>query len=635
MSLSDMKITIIGFIISLCLTISAEAIEVSDLDNPKITEAFVDGLVIPLMKNHNSPSGTVAIIKGGKLIFYKGYGYQNIEKNIITEADKTLFRSGSTSKLFTWVSVMQMVEQGKLDLDADVNEYLKTFQIKDTYPGKPVTMRHIMTHSTGFEDGAVGYLILDDPDRIMPLADAMKKYQPARINPPGKQTAYSNYATAIAGLIVANISGVGFTEYVQKNIFDVLGMNSSSFEEPLPDHLNENMAMAYVHEGGTYVEKKFEIIANFSPAGAMSATATDMVIFAQAILNGGEYNGGRILKEETVKQMLTRNFSHDDRLMGMALGFYETEHNGLRFVGHGGDTIYFHSELVIDHKNKMAFFVSFSAAGGSPVRSAFKDAFYDAFAPVKIDKITPPSDFADRAGKYAGNYLFWRAGFSTLDKAMGILGGGVPVQPTADNTLLVVLGDKASQYVEIGDNLFRKVDSLERMAFQENDQGEITGFVMDGMPFMSTYKASFYQSTSLQYSLIGLSLLVFLGVILRFAYQWAGFKALSGAEKKVARASIIVAGVNLATVILLGIVMIAVGDQMFSEIPFLFKAWLVMPFIVVLVGVYHLYQAVLVWKDGLCCGILARIRYSIVTSCALFMAWFYYFWNLLGYNYFA
>ena len=218
---------------------------------------------------------------------------------------------------------------------------------------------------------------------------------------------------------------------------------------------------------------------------------------------------------------------------------------------------------------------------------------------------------------------------------MGILGGGVAVQPTADNTLVVVLGGKASQYVEIGKNLFRKIDSLERMAFQENAQGEITGFVMDGMPFMSTYKASFYTAQGFQYSLLGFSILIFIGVMLRLAYQCRSYKALEGMEKKAARASVIAAGVNLATLILLAIVMLLVGDQMFTEIPLLFKLWLIMPFIVVLAGIYLLYQTVLVWKDGLCSWAWARIRYTFVTFGALFMCWFYYFWNLLGYQYFA
>lgn len=201
--------------------VTAATLNIDDLDNPKVTEAFVDGLVLPLMKNNNSPSGTVAIVKGGKLIFAKGYGFQDVAKQIPVVANQTLFRPGSVSKLFTWVAVMQMVEQGKLDLDADINSYLKTFQIKNTFPGKSITMRHIMTHTSGFEDGALGYLIINDPARIMPLADAMARYQPERVNPPGVQTAYSNYATSVAGLIVANLSGLAFADYIKKNIFDI------------------------------------------------------------------------------------------------------------------------------------------------------------------------------------------------------------------------------------------------------------------------------------------------------------------------------------------------------------------------------------------------------------------------------
>lgn len=630
--LKSQMMVIIGCFMSLFLSMSAQALEISDLDNPKITEAFVDGLVLPLMKNHNSPSGTVAITKGGKLIFAKGYGFQDIENNILADAAKTLFRPGSVSKLITYVSVMQMVEQGKLDLDVDINQYLKTFQIKDTYPGQPVTMRHIMTHTAGFEDGAVGYLIINDLSRVMPLAESMKRYQVERVNPPGAQTAYSNYAVTLAGLIVENLSGMEFTDYVQKNIFDVLGMKSSSFKEPLPDHLNKNMALAYAYEGGQYVEKPFEVISNFAPAGAQSSTATDMAIFAQAILNGGEYDGARILRSETVKQMLTRNFSHDDRMMGMALGFYETDQNGLRFVGHGGDTGYFHSELVIDQQNDLTYFISFGGNGGGVVRSAFKGAFYDAFYPQEKTKITPPSDFNERAEKYAGSYKFWRSGFSKIDKVM-MLFSTVSVQPTAENTLVVALGDNASQYAEIDTNLFQKIDGTGKLAFQENDRGEITGLVLDGMPFMSTFKAPFYYTGSFNYAFLGLSMVIFLGVMVRLVYQWSAFRSLAGINKKAAKAAIIVAATNILSILMGGIVMMIVGSQMFSEIPLLFKLWLILPVMVTLAGLYNLYYAVLVWKDGLCGGRWARIRYSIVTGCGLFMIWFYSFWKILGFQY--
>ncbi|HMB60562.1 MAG TPA: serine hydrolase domain-containing protein, partial [Xanthomonadales bacterium] len=207
-----------------------------DLDNPDVVAAHVDGIVSPLMHNNNSPSGTVAIIKDGQLVFASGYGFQNVEEQIPVDPYTTLFRPGSTSKLFTWVSVMQLVEQGKLDLDTDVNEYLETVEIEDTFD-EPVTLRHILTHTAGFEDGSLGYLIKDDPAESVSLEVAMQRYQPKRVNPPGAQTAYSNYATALAGLMVSTISGLPFNDYVQQNIFDPLGMTHSSFVEPLPDNL--------------------------------------------------------------------------------------------------------------------------------------------------------------------------------------------------------------------------------------------------------------------------------------------------------------------------------------------------------------------------------------------------------------
>src|SRR6056297_2344945 len=273
------------FAASLLLTVAgtcvaAEPVDPVDSEGRQTFDAlerFVDGMVKPLMQDNKSPSGTVAVRHRGELIFARGYGYQDVEHQIPVDPATTLFRPGSTSKLFTWVAVMQLVEQGRLDLDADVNTYLETFRI---------------------EDGGFGYLIIDDPDRIMPLAESMKRYQPERVNPPGAQTAYSNYATALAGLIVANVSGTPFNDYVRENIFEPLGMNSSSFEEPLPEDLADDMAISYGLEAGRFVQKPFEIISNFGPAGAMSATATDMVRFGQALLNGGELDGARILEAE-------------------------------------------------------------------------------------------------------------------------------------------------------------------------------------------------------------------------------------------------------------------------------------------------------------------------------------------------
>jgi CubicO group peptidase (beta-lactamase class C family) len=623
-----------------CLLLGAGAGAAGNLDDPATLEAFVDGVVEPLMRANGSPSGTVAIAHRGELLLAKGYGFEDLDEQVRVDPAQTLFRPGSVSKLFTWVSVMQLVEQGKLDLDADVNTYLETFKIRDTFD-EPITLRHIMTHTSGFEDGALGYLIIEDPDKSIPLRDAMERYQPARVNPPGKQTSYSNYATALAGLIVQNVSGVPFADYVRQNIFEPLGMEHSTFVEPLPEPLAGHMATSYAVEAGGFDEKPFEIITSFAPAGALSATATDMVRFGEAMLNGGELDGRRILEARTVEQMLARAFSHDERLMGMALGFYEEEMNGIRLVGHGGDTQWFHSYLCIDRAHDLTFFVSFGGTGGSPVRTAFTPAFYDEFFPRDEPRPEPPEDFAERAGKYAGTYAFWRSNFSTIEKVLG-LSGAVQVAPTPDNTLAVSFAGTAKQYAEVEENLFREMSpnislisgiSPAKLAFQQNGDGEITGFVMDGLPFMSLRRLPLVATPAFNFALLGFSMLVFVAVAAGRWYRRAAIRTEPAANRTAINGAFIASLANLLVVITGAVVLMIVQDRLFTEIPALFKAWLLLPIIATAAGLYLLVRAVLVWRNGVLPGTWARLRFTVVTACALFMCWFYYYWNILGFQY--
>jgi CubicO group peptidase (beta-lactamase class C family) len=610
------------------------------VDNPAALELFIDGVVTPLMKNGSSPSGVVAIAHRGRLIFSKGYGFQDVAGQVPVDPARTLFRPGSVSKLFTWVAVMQLVEQGKLDLDADVNTYLGDFRIRDTFE-QPITLRHILTHTTGFEDGAFGYLIIDDPARIMPLEESMRRYEPARVNPPGAQTAYSNYATALAGLIVANVSGLSFNDYIRKNIFEPLGMQSSTFEEPLPAALAERMAESYALEAGAFVAKPFEIIANFGPAGSQSAPATDMIRFAQAMLNGGELDGQRILAADTVRQMLTRNFAHDERLAGMLLGFYEDYFEGVRVVGHGGDTRYFHSFLGIDSEHELTFFVSFAGDGGAAARSSVLPAFYGHFFPRHEAPPAPPDGFAERASRYAGSYGFWRSNFSRFEKVLGLT-SVVKVAPGAKDTLVVSFSGHAKEYAEVGDRLFRETSpdvsmrpgiSPRLVAFQENADGEITGFVMEGLPFMSLRKLPLLATQEFNFALLGLSLVVLLGVVLRRFYQRTAIRALPAADRSAHNALLYAATANWLVVIAGAIVISIVADQLFSGIPLLFKLWLVLPIVATLAGLYTAWGCYRVWTARLLPGVWARLRYSVACASALFMCWFYAYWNILGFQY--
>jgi len=614
----------------------------SALAEAAVLEAFIDGVVEPLMKNNNSPSGTVVIARDGELIFAKGYGYKDIVELESVDPETTLFRPGSVSKLATWVAVMQLVEQGKLDLDTDINEYLDEVEIPATFD-EPITLWHVMTHTTGFEDGAMGYLIVDDPDRALPLKEAMQRYRQERVNPPGTHSAYSNYATSLAGLIVANVSGQSFNDYVAEHIFQPLRMETATFEEPLPEHLDANMATSYGFVAGGYEEKPFEIVASFAPAGALSASATDMVRFAQAILNGGSLDGQQILRPETVEKMLSLQFTHDERLMGMALGWYETDFEGVRVMGHGGDTRWFHSYLGVDETHDLAFFASFTGSGGGAVRSALFPAFYKQYFPRDEAPPVPPEDFAERAGRYAGAYGFWRTNFSTIEKALR-MSSVVQVAPGPDNTLVVGFAGNAKRYAEVEANLFRALHpdvtivaglAPRLIAFQEDDDGEITGFVMDGLPFMSLRKLKPWETPTFNYILLGIALLVFLAVLLRRFFQRSVIRTWPSPDRSAYRGAVLASAANWLTMIL-GVTVISIaGDSMFSEISTSFKLWLVMPIIAVIACLWLLVKLFAVWKNGLLAGLWARLRYTVVALCGLFMIWFYWFWNILGFQYLA
>ena len=270
------------------------------------------------------------------------------------------------------------------------------------------------------------------------------------------------------------------------------------------------------------------------------------------------------------------------------------------------------------------------------------NGFYDEFFPGEpADRPEPPEDFLERAGKYAGAYGFWRSNFSTIEKALGLT-SVLQVAPTPDNTLVVATSGGAKQYAEVGNNLFRELDpsiplvagiAPEYLAFQENEDGEITGFVLDGLPFMSLRRLPAAATPAFNFTMLGLSLLVFLAVVAGRWYQRSLVRSRTAPDSAAINSAFFASAANLLVVITGVIVISIVQDALFGGIPGLFKAWLVVPLIAAVLGLYLLYRTVLVWRDGLLAGTWARVRFTIVTLCALFMCWFYWYWNVLGFQY--
>jgi len=433
-------------------------------------ETFLDGFV-PLQLDEDDIAGaSIAIVKDGKLLFAKGYGYANVEKKQPVIADATLFRPGSISKLFTWTAVMQLAEQKKVDLDADVNTYLD-FKIPEAF-GKPITLKDLLTHTPGFEE-VIKDLFVDNSKPVN-LGQYVKTHIPRRIYPPGAVSAYSNYGAALAGYIVERVSGRPFNQYIDENIFKPLGMTHSTFDQPLPKSLAGQMSNGYRTASGG--PKPFEAVGP-APAGSLSSTATDMARFMTAHLQGGQYDGASILRPETVRLMHSTLHVINPAANAMDYGFYEESRNGRRIIGHGGDTELFHSSVHLIQDANLGFFVSYNSAGIGKVepRGQLWAAFMNRYFP---DPRVPRtlSTAKEDAKSVAGSYLSSRRAEGSLLRAASVLGELI-VTPTADGTITTSLLKRANgnpmKLREVAPLVFQDTDGEDYLAFQRDRTGRM------------------------------------------------------------------------------------------------------------------------------------------------------------------
>src|SRR5437660_8474902 len=381
---------------------------------PEITasdvEAFLDGLVPMQLQREDIGGAVIVVVKDGKVLVSKGYGYSDVKKRTPVTPDVTLFRPGSISKTFTWTAVMQLVEQGKLNLDRDVNDYLD-FQTPHTF-GRPVTLRNLMTHTSGFEE-VIKDLAVDRPEDLPLLQGFVITHEPKQIYAPGTIPAYSNYGADLAGYIVQRVSGVPFEQYIQQNIFGPLGMTRATFVQPLPDSLKPMMSNGY--SVASEDAKPFELVPPApAPDGSMSVAGADMAAFMIAHLQNGRYGDVRILQQQTAEMMHARQFSMDPAVNAMALGFYEENRNGLHIIGHGGDLSYFHSDMHLVLDRGLGVFVSYNSSGKGEldVRTALWHEFLDRYFPFSASHAEASEKQA--ADSVAGKYLSSRRAQTTI-----------------------------------------------------------------------------------------------------------------------------------------------------------------------------------------------------------------------------
>ncbi len=596
-------------------------------------EAFLDGIVPLQIERDNIAGATIAIVKDGRLLFAKGYGYADAANKRPVSAEETLFRPGSISKLFTWTAIMQLQEQGKIDLDRDVNDYLD-FKLPDAF-GQPITLKHILTHTPGFEEQIKDLFVVDsDPPN---LGEYVKTHIPARIYPPGKVPAYSNYATALAGYIVERVSGRPFNDYIDENIFKPLGMNRSTFVQPLPANLAGGMSNGY--RLATEDPVPFEMVTAF-PAGSLSSTASDMSKFMLAHLQGGELNGQRILKPETAQLMHTRLFALDDAAQGMAHGFYEENQNGLRIIGHGGDTIAFHSDLHLLLDEGVGFYLSYNSAGKGEVsnRTVLWDAFLDRYYPYNVAGEAVPNA-QEETQKAAGSYILSRRAEKSFLRVASVLSEAV-VGINADNTISVGLLTGANgapiKWKAVGPGKFRDVDGEDLLIFKPDDTGNMQ-MIISKYPFMVGQKVGLFENSSILLPVLGLSLGIMLLTLILAPIAWIvrrryGQKLeLAPTGKRLRHAVWVVFAIDLIFVAsLIGLTMYGLSHiEVFSDSG---TKWFQLIQVLGIVGAIGtlvvLYNAVHAWMTRER-GIWGKLQATVLALACLGFLWFAFVGNLL------
>ena len=424
--------------------------------------AWLDGKLPDALKNGDIPGAVVTVVKDGQVVTTRGYGWADTGasggKPVAVDPQKSLFRVASISKIPTSISAMQLVEQGKVDLDADISAYLD-FEIERRFD-EPLTLRHLLTHSAGFEERW----------KVAPTTDLeayVKNDPPAQVFAPGTTPAYSNYGMALAGYIVQRVSGQPFETYVREHVLEPAGMTSSTYEQPLPKDMADLLGPGYTSTGE---EIPFELMGDF-PAGSLTVSAPDFAAFMNAQLS----RSPKLLREETWEQMWSPGLG-EERLGNrakageMGLGYFDLSRHGRRVVGHGGDIQGWHSQFELYPEEKTGIFISYNGDGNGSdssnnLREDLAQGFADRYFPGETVKASGSKDSAGRARQVAGSYVPSRVPWASFAAAWVPALFPATIEHTGDGGLK----DGETQLVEVEPWVWRQVDGRSAIAAQVED----------------------------------------------------------------------------------------------------------------------------------------------------------------------
>ncbi|HEV7649842.1 MAG TPA: serine hydrolase domain-containing protein [Actinophytocola sp.] len=586
---------------------------------PAALADFFDRELPDRLRHDRVPGAVVSVVSGRDTVFAKGYGMADAEHGVAFSPSRSLVRIASITKLFTWTAVMQQVEAGRLDLDVDVNRYLKAFKIPATFP-KPVTLRDLMDHTAGFEERIIGTAARTAAD--MPaLEEFLADDMPARIRPPGEVAAYSNYGAALAGYIVGQVSGESYEDYVRRHLLDPLGMTHSTAAQPVPAGLARDLASSVDSDEREHIPFEFDTL---PPDGSISATADDMAKFMIAHLHP---HGSGILTDATAERMHTRSFAADPRLGGFAHGFMDRPMNGHRVLMHDGSWEGFESVLVMVPDCDLGLFVSANGTGGIESVTDLMPKFFDRFVPEQHAPAPTAAGSSSVTGPRAGFYLPARHNESTVEKLNTLLG---PVRLTVGDDGVVHF--KGKDWTAHGDGVYRLADGSDRLMFLDG---------ADGRRYVATDGPA-YQLMSPDETLpVNLVVLLVFAVPALTALAVPIAALVRGLRHRPVTTSgtwrlgrgLAAGAAGLGVAFLVGLTAVVLGEsgEFLYAVPANFRLLLAVPIVILAAATGAIACTIRGWRGN--AGLLARIHQVTLLAGIAALVWFLWQWNLIGWQF--
>lgn len=348
------------------------------------------------------PSLAVGIVYDQELIWSKGFGYADVATQT-PATEKTVYRIASITKLFTATAIMQLRDEGLLQLDDPVEKHLDWFKIQNPYEDAPVvTIRHLLTHAAGLpREAAYPYWSDRNFPTIEQVRDALPTQSLALM--PGTQWKYSNLGLALAGEIVSAVAGVPYANYVAAHILEPLGMTDTYVDVP-EDAANAATGYGARKPDGSRDVVPFTDCRGITPAANMASCVADLAKFAMLQMRSGPRQGTQILKGASIREMHQMHYLHPGWQTGRGLGFHLWRLNGKTLVGHGGALEGFRTDLQVCPEDKVAAVVLSNAHDVIPV--FYMEKIFKWVAPALVKAANPPAqaEAPESWHRYVGRY---------------------------------------------------------------------------------------------------------------------------------------------------------------------------------------------------------------------------------------